>query len=911
MVLVTAMAAQAQAFEVDGLSFTVTSEAERTVEVRSATAGAQEITIPAKVKHDGVTYTVAAIGDAAFRNQKLLYLVEFPDCLTTIGNEAFKNCDQLTFSALPSSLTSIGKEAFRSCQSLTSLILPDHLSTVGEYAFADMAWLASVRFDGPVTELPEGCFNNCSHLSQVNLPATLRIIGDNTFQHCLELETIKLPDSLQSIGDYAFEAEWNSSDDPRPSGIRHITFPKSLRKIGNHAFRHCMNLSSVVFNEGLQEIGEWAFEGIRYMSEIKLPSTLRSVGENAFMALDEVGDMPRPVINLPVSLTKVGDRAFYRPISELTVDAEIDLNGAFVGSVVIMNINGNVKSINADAFGYSESYWDELSRALRLIRIKLTTPPPIPGTPVLTDAECENITVIVPDGCKAAYSRNPRWNKFRLVEESQSIATVHLTGDHPLSEEIRMQSGQTPSKVCRLTVSGHLTDADVATIQGGLPSLYSLDMSGCTNTEFPLFSMSAMPLLRELKLPSKLKTIAAYSLQANPLLTTVTLPETLETIGFRAFDGDVNLQLTKLPESLKCFEEGYEFVNCRSLKSITAGSNFEFMTLPGNDDSFWRGHNFENCNSLETVDFSLGCLDKVPDYCFMNDYNLTTVKLPSTVRSIGRQAFQRTSLENFTWPENLETLDGWAFDGANLRTVNLPDKVKSIRNAFMNNLFLQTITLSKSLESLESEVFEGDVQLSVISCPAPQAPVCSGAFSGLRTSRCSLIVPTEGMRSYSGADGWEALTETMDRITTAIPTNVTVTALDEDNYRNSTKAEIGNGSRYARVFDASTICMAERGSGLRLFLNPAKGYAVSKVLLNGADVTRQMEGNTLFLEPGTSGTLEILSAVSGVEAVEQEDPETPVEYFTLDGLRVSADSLVPGIYIRRQGSCADRIHITN
>ncbi|MEE1207832.1 MAG: hypothetical protein UHP27_06655 [Muribaculaceae bacterium] len=46
---------------------------------------------------------------------------------------------------------------------------------------------------------------------------------------------------------------------------------------------------------------------------------------------------------------------------------------------------------------------------------------------------------------------------------------------------------------------------------------------------------------------------------------------------------------------------------------------------------------------------------------------------------------------------------------------------------------------------------------------------------------------------------------------------------------------------------------------------------------------------------------------SGVESVEMDDPNAPVEIFNLNGVRVSEDNMAPGLYIKRQGTKATKM----
>lgn len=60
-------------------------------------------------------------------------------------------------------------------------------------------------------------------------------------------------------------------------------------------------------------------------------------------------------------------------------------------------------------------------------------------------------------------------------------------------------------------------------------------------------------------------------------------------------------------------------------------------------------------------------------------------------------------------------------------------------------------------------------------------------------------------------------------------------------------------------------------------------------------------------QPSTTGKAYIYFAdTSGIADIEADD-DTPVEYFNLQGIPVSADNLTPGVYVRRQGSNVSKI----
>ena len=92
--LLCSIAASAHDFEVDGIYYNVTDEANLTVEVAknyySDYSG--DIVIPETVNYDGKSYSVTSIGNSAFWNCSSLTSVTIPNSVTSIGNYAFYNC---------------------------------------------------------------------------------------------------------------------------------------------------------------------------------------------------------------------------------------------------------------------------------------------------------------------------------------------------------------------------------------------------------------------------------------------------------------------------------------------------------------------------------------------------------------------------------------------------------------------------------------------------------------------------------------------------------------------------------------------------------------------------------------------------------------------------------------------------
>ena len=114
---VTFVALEEKSFTVDGLTYNITSESPRTVELigYEGDRPTGPLVIPASV-HDFVyDYAVTSIGDAAFYMCINLTSLTIPASVTTIGYKAFASCYGLTVTTIPASVTTIEADAFINC----------------------------------------------------------------------------------------------------------------------------------------------------------------------------------------------------------------------------------------------------------------------------------------------------------------------------------------------------------------------------------------------------------------------------------------------------------------------------------------------------------------------------------------------------------------------------------------------------------------------------------------------------------------------------------------------------------------------------------------------------------------------------------------------------------------------------
>ena len=167
------------------------------------------------------------------------------------------------------------------------------------------------------------------------VPDGVTEIGDNAFFGARGLKKISFPASLKKIGDDAFL--W--------SGLTEVHIPASVEEIGNGAFQGCKELEKVTFEKGLRVIDRDAFNQCIKLKEVILPDGLKTIEAAAFRSCDEltsavVGEGTEKLGNgafldckklkslvLPSTLSEIEPAAFSNCVSLSTV--QLDANNPY------------------------------------------------------------------------------------------------------------------------------------------------------------------------------------------------------------------------------------------------------------------------------------------------------------------------------------------------------------------------------------------------------------------------------------------------------------------------------------------------------------------------------------------------------------------------------------------------------
>ncbi|WP_034097314.1 leucine-rich repeat domain-containing protein [Flavobacterium psychrophilum] len=152
-------------------------------------------------------------------------------------------------------------------------------------------------------------------------------IGESAFEHCNNLTSVTIPNSVTTIGEASFFC---------CTGLISVTIPNSVTTIENSAFDRCKGLTSITIPNSVTSIGEDTFAGCSGLTSVTIPNSVTAIGNSAFYDCSGLTS-----VTIPNSVTAIGNYAFVNCSSLTTVNCHIT-------SPLIINANvfGNVTQSN-------------------------------------------------------------------------------------------------------------------------------------------------------------------------------------------------------------------------------------------------------------------------------------------------------------------------------------------------------------------------------------------------------------------------------------------------------------------------------------------------------------------------------------------------------------------------------------
>ena len=759
--------------------------------------GLVTVTLPKNLKYLTARTQLLSAGSASFGNVSRTtaatdtssYVAgQFQDCanlrevilpagLEALGARAFYNCPNLTRivyegyygqdSALPTSLKEIAGSAFQGC-AITSLYVSS-LTTAYNYAFAACDTLETIVFDAGCAfkAIPDYAFAYSDALTSVRLSEKIEKVGKYAFAYDGKLETVILPDCVETIATYAF----------RESALANFVLPSSVTTIETYAFTET-NITEIDLSN-VTVLGNSVFANCELLEKVVLNGTLESIPTGLFFSCNALKDM-----NLPATVTSIGSDSFVGTAFEsFTIPASVSTLG--------INVFSGMNKLKAFTVEAGNDAFHEIDGCLYDSDGQLIAVP--------QGKEFENGTFVFPETVTSFASWMFNGNTTITTLDLSKLAVTELP-DHAFNYCNNLEKVILPDtlEVISEYAFSHCYKLKEVNIPASLKSIeaYAFEYSGLETFTLPYIEDLAVGNyvfrysdLQSVTIAEGYTAIPNYTFQYCESLKEVNLPESLEWIGSYAFAYCSALESIDIPanvvnlcdvtaSSLTTFTTGYVFYNSTALKEVNflgnkvklIGSNafygtgsLETVVLPssleilGNyafeksgvrnvtiNGGFVGTYTFRNTTRIETVTIGEG-VTNIPDYAFQNAATLTTVNLPSTLKSTGKNVFQGcTALESITLPEGMETVGSYAFESAGLKSVVIPASVTKVDTYAFQNTALETVTVLSQDITFGTKTFYNCVSLKEVNLPEHFTQVTLGTYflSGC-TSLTSFDIPEE------------------------------------------------------------------------------------------------------------------------------------------------------------------------
>ena len=406
--------ASADAVEIDGIYYNLYPNSEKAEVTTNPDGYSGDVTIPNTVTYEYIEYSV-----------------------TSIGNGAFQGCSGLTSITIPNSVTSIGNSAFYGCSGLTSITIPNSVTSIEGYAFVD-----------------------CSGLTSITIPRSVTYIGWHAFFCCSGLTSIKV-----ESGNQYYDSRNNcnaiiyTKTATLMTGCKNTTIPNSVTTIGSDAFRRCIGLTSMTIPNSVTSIVAGAFYGCSSLTSITIPNSVMCIGDNAFYGTAWYNNHPDGLVYVGKVLygykgSMPENTRIVVPDGTLGIASEAFIDCKNLISVVIPSSVVRMGSV-IDSFNHLEPIPVDRARIfsgcdnLAYVRVLNSNPPFCESYIDLINtfsSYADNIMLLVPQGCLAAYQEANGWKQFKNIREfilgdanvdgvvdrlDLNATTSHIMGEDP------------------------------------------------------------------------------------------------------------------------------------------------------------------------------------------------------------------------------------------------------------------------------------------------------------------------------------------------------------------------------------------------------------------------------------------------------------------------------------------------
>ncbi len=227
-------------------------------------------------------------------------------------NESSKSIFTYTIADNSVTITGLTEEN----KNLTQIEIPEQIEgknviAIGATAFKDYQTLQSVTMPDTVTSLGNDVFAGTTSLSEIKLSNNLQTVGDYAFR-LSGIRNITFPPSLKNMGEMVIsfskieEVIFEGKDCTFARGalrnatnLKRVTLPSELTVLANTLFYQCTALTTVTIPNTVTEIKEFAFSGCTALTTLTIPSSLTTIRGMAFSECNNL------ILTIPTTVTSI------------------------------------------------------------------------------------------------------------------------------------------------------------------------------------------------------------------------------------------------------------------------------------------------------------------------------------------------------------------------------------------------------------------------------------------------------------------------------------------------------------------------------------------------------------------------------------------------------------------------------
>ena len=243
-------------------------------------------------------------------------------------------------------------------------------------------------------------------------------------------------------------------------------------------------------------------------------------------------------------------------------------------------------------------------------------------------------------------------------------------------------------------------------------------------------------------LPNGTKKVGSYAFRDFQKIKSVTIPNSVTAIGKGAFFSCLSLESIFIPSSVTSIGES-AFARCNSMYSL----------IVSKDNPIYDSRN--DCNAIietSTNTLQFGCknttihrsVTNIGYKAFHDCESISTISIPSSIKTIGISAFEGCSLTSIILNEGLTSIGESAFRHCgSLESIEIPNTVTTMGGGVFHDCKkIKSIKLSKSLKSLPSSFCSNCSSLTeIVIIPNSVTSIGDWAFYGC-SSLTSLTIPS-------------------------------------------------------------------------------------------------------------------------------------------------------------------------